>query len=211
MRLAELKNLSYDTARDYYGVGRITRFEMLLRDLLNHDLSWPDYSPEAIVALRERFNLTQEGLAVLLRVSPKTIIRWETEGEEIPGMACIALCILDRLGDGIFDLMREGDGRFTLLESLKSDPRNLTPAIADTLYNLSLQVMRTPPDPFDKDAVLELQRRLKLSRREFAEMLDVSRSTIDKWESGEITPKGPALTLMKLLWATDKDILLKLK
>ena len=209
MRLAELKKLAFNDARDYYSVGKITRFEMLFRDYLNQEIDWPHYAPEDVIALREKLNLTQEALAVLLRVSPKTVLRWETKGEEIPSTACIALCILDKLGDGVFDLMRDDAGSYTLIESLKEQKSDLTAGINDSLYNLSLRDKQILPEPFDKAAVQELRSRLRMSRRELADLLEVSPSTVDKWESGAVTPKGPSLTVIKILWLKGKEALPK--
>ena len=171
--------------------------------------SFPHYAPEDVIALREKLNLTQEALAVLLRVSPKTVLRWETKGEEIPSTACIALCILDKLGDGVFDLMRDDAGSYTLIESLKEQKSDLTAGINDSLYNLSLRDKQILPEPFDKTAVQELRSRLRMSRREFADLLEVSPSTVDKWESGAVVPKGPSLTVMKILWLKGTEALPK--
>lgn len=209
MRLAELRELTFDNARDYYGIGKLTRFEMLFRDYLNNDIDWPKYEPHDVVALRERLNLTQEALAVLLKVSIKTVLRWETEGEEIPSTGCIALCILDKLGDGVFDLMKEDVPNYVLMQALRDEPSNLTAGITDSLYNLSLREEQTVPNPFDKAAVQELRSRLRMSRREFAELLEISPSTVDKWENGAVKPKGPSLTVMKILWLKGKEALPK--
>ena len=209
MRLAELRELAFDTARDFYSIGKLTRFEMLFRDYLNNDIDWPKYKPHDVVALRERLNLTQEALALLLKVSIKTVLRWETEGEEVPSTACIALCILDKLGDGVFDLMKEDVPNFILMQTLRDEPSNLTAGITDSLYNLSLREEQKIPAPFDQTAVQELRNRLRMSRREFAELLEISPSTVDKWESGAIKPKGPSLTVMKILWMKGKEALPK--
>ena len=209
MRLAELKKLTFNTARDYYGVGKLTRFEMLFRDYLNQEIDWPKYKPQDIVGLRQKLNLTQEALAVLLKVSPKTVLRWETDAEEIPSTACIALCIIDKLGDGIFDLMKDDAAGYTLLQTLKDRPSDLTAGFADSLYNLTLREQQVLPEPFDNKVVQELRSRLRMSVREFAELLDISPSTVNKWESGAVTPKGPSLTVMKILWTKGKEALPK--
>ena len=97
----------------------------------------------------------------------------------------------------------------TLIESLKEQKSDLTAGINDSLYNLSLRDKQILPEPFDKAAVQELRSRLRMSRREFADLLEVSPSTVDKWESGAVTPKGPSLTVMKILWLKGKDALPK--
>lgn len=75
MRLSALKQLSTEECRRRLAAGQITRFQAMFRDYLNGEISWPHYCGPDVAALRERLNLTQEALAALLKVSPKTIFR----------------------------------------------------------------------------------------------------------------------------------------
>jgi len=201
MQLSKLKALSADQCWQGYLMGKVTHFECMFRDYLTGAIDWPEYGPEDIVKLRERFNLTQEALAALLGVSPKSVLRWETEGESIPTPIRISLCTLDRLGDGLFDLMK---GTRSLIEFSRSlTGQNLTRGTNSAAYSIECKRrdMGNPvPMNFDKGAVSDLQGRLRMNRREFAQALGVSQSTVDKWKSGAVAPSGSALTLLKILW-----------
>ena len=87
----------------------------MFRDYLNGQIDWPLFKPSDVVSLREKHNLTQEALGELLRVSPKTVLRWETEGETIPNTARIALCAIAKLGPGIFELMNPEIAQYDLM------------------------------------------------------------------------------------------------
>lgn len=102
MRLSALKSLTTEECRRRLAAGQITRFQSMFRDYLNGEISWPQYCGPDVASLRERLNLTQEALAALLKVSPKTVFRWEAEAETIQPNYCIALCMLDKLGEGVF-------------------------------------------------------------------------------------------------------------
>ena len=56
------------------------------------------------------------------------------------------------------------------------------------------------PDAFKAEQVQTLITRLGVSRAELARTLDVSLSTVNKWASGAVEPKGSALVLLKVLW-----------
>ncbi len=202
MQLSKLKSLSADECWQGYLMGKVTHFDCMFRDYLTGRIEWPEYGPDAIVKIRERFDLTQEALAALLGVSPKSVLRWETAGESIPTPTRIALCVLDRLGDGVFDLMKGERSLIDFSRSLSGD-RDLTRGPGSAVYNFEQQRQKTNshiPERFDQHAVADLQNRLRMNRREFAEALGVSQSTIDKWKSGAVEPSGSALTLLKILW-----------
>ena len=193
--------MSSSQSRDDYAVGKLTRFEMMFRDYLNGQIDWPLFKPSDVVSLREKHNLTQEALGELLRVSPKTVLRWETEGETIPNTARIALCAIAKLGPGIFELMNPEIAQYDLMAtSNRSD--DLVNDLHDSVhYNLRAQRRQNElPEPCDAKAVGELRSRLRMTRGEFAKLLGVAQSTTDKWENGSIQPNGPALTVLKILW-----------
>lgn len=110
----------------------------MFRDYLNGEISWPHYCGPDVAALRERLNLTQEALAALLKVSPKTIFRWESEAEALQPNYCIALCMLDKLGDGVFTLMDQHQKHFTL---------EAAPERRDNLTGISLILSATTLKP----------------------------------------------------------------
>lgn len=47
--------------------------------------------------------------------------------------------------------------------------------------------------------IAAVRKKLKLTQREFSELLNVSLKTVERWESGKTAVAGPAVTLMKLL------------
>ena len=201
MQLSKLKALSSGECWNDYIVGKLTRFECMFRDFLSGEINWPQYRPEDVVALRKRRHLTQEGLAALLKVSPKSVVRWETEGEIIPSPVHIALCAVDKLGDGVFDLM-DGESSFSRCEKSHQMPSDLIKG-TEACFDVERERKRWAsdiPSPFGNEAIKELRARLRLTKRAFAEALGVSPSTVDKWESGAVTPQGSALTLLKILW-----------
>ena len=203
MRLSQLKKLSSSEALDAYLVGRISLFQMNFSNYLRGEIDWPEYKPEEVAALREKLGLTQDGLAALLKVNPKTIQRWETEEGSIPSTALIALCTLEKLREDVFTLMDEDKPRFTLMQSVirEEEPAQ---SLDDAHPRRSNP---PPPESFGKEDVKTLQARLKLSCQAFADLLGVSISTVEKWESGSVTPRGPALTVLKLLWTHGADVL----
>lgn len=204
MRLSDLKKLTQEKALEYRLLGLITPFEHMFHKYLTGELSWHRYSTPEIVALRERFNLTQEALAELLMVSFKTVQRWESEGEEPPNTVCIALSVLDKLGIEVFKLMNTSENRFELkeVEVEAQGEENFTEKMYDsTLYNLSARRETfSVPKKFDAETVCELRRRLGMTRSDFAKMLGISASTALKWEHGDIVPKGPSLLILQILW-----------
>lgn len=202
MQLSKLKALSSGECWNAYIVGKLTRFECMFRDFLSGEIDWPQYTAADVVALRKRRHLTQEGLAALLKVSPKSVVRWETDGEAIPSPILIALCAIDKLGDKVFDLM-QGTSSFAQHEKTRLPTLDLVKGVESTNIGIEQERRRLAsdiPNPFDNQAIKELRARLRLTKRAFAEALGVSPSTVDKWESGAVIPQGSALTLLKILW-----------
>jgi putative transcriptional regulator len=46
--------------------------------------------------------------------------------------------------------------------------------------------------------VADIRHKLGLSQSEFAELLQISKRTLQKWEIGENIPTGPAITLLRI-------------
>ena len=66
MQLAKLKNLSRNQCREALLSGRVTEFEYMLHEYLTGEISWPVYRGKDVATLREKLNLTQKGLALLM-------------------------------------------------------------------------------------------------------------------------------------------------
>ena len=54
-------------------------------------------------------------------------------------------------------------------------------------------------DPYDSGRIKALRQRLQLSQTVMAYVMNISASTIRKWEIGEKRPSGPSLKLLDLL------------
>lgn len=54
-------------------------------------------------------------------------------------------------------------------------------------------------EPLSKTVIQEIRRREKVSQPVFAKFLNVSSSTVKKWESGEKRPSGAALRLLHII------------
>lgn len=55
------------------------------------------------------------------------------------------------------------------------------------------------PEPMTSAAILKLRRRHHLSQPVFASFLNVSASTVEKWESGDKKPSGAATRLLSIV------------
>jgi putative transcriptional regulator len=87
----------HETATDLYRLGFIDK-----RSMENYDALCippvPDYSPDQIKSLRERYRISQAVMAAVLNTSLSTIQKWEV-GEKHPGRPSQKLLnILDRKG-----------------------------------------------------------------------------------------------------------------
>lgn len=181
----------------------------MLKAYLDGELSWHQFSSDEIARLRVELNLTQKGLGALLKVTQETVRRWETEAEDVPDAINTVLCVLSKLGCGVFRLMEDDAGTFELVQSPRVN-MNLAQDVDDPRYNLTaaeIEDQGKAPDSFDAETVKELRRRLGMNRRQFAEFVGISLSTAVNWENGSVVPKGSALALLKVLWKWGKSAL----
>ena len=169
--------------------GSLDRFEVNLANYLEEKYSWPRYTSSEVLGIRKRFKMNQEEFGKFLNVSNKTIMRWEMADDLIPPLAHIVLCMLSNLEDLAFVMMQSKDGR---------------DGESQRIQDLWLSSMRTEAEPapevFKPADVKTLQRKLKMTRGEFSDLLGVSTATVDKWESGVYAPGGAAQNLLKALW-----------
>ena len=87
----------HETASDLHKLGLINKHTMARYDALCVP-PVPDYSPDQIKSLRERYRISQAVLASVLNTSLSTIQKWEI-GEKHPGGPSLKLLnILDRKG-----------------------------------------------------------------------------------------------------------------
>lgn len=186
---------------------KLTNIDCLFRDYLNGEIDWPQYGPQGMLAVRRQLDITRQALAELLRVPATTVARWEKGAEDIPPMVDIALCVLSKLGPQVFLLMDKDIAGFELKAAgTRGGP--LTQGLDDPVYNHTLRELQERlPEPFDKEALVALRKRLGMNRTQFAKRLGVSLKTAVNWETGATDLKGPTLELMKILWRQGLDAL----
>ncbi len=56
------------------------------------------------------------------------------------------------------------------------------------------------PDKITAEEIRTIRRKLGLTRAEFARLVNVSKKTVERWETGEREIGGPIAALVKLLW-----------
>lgn len=218
LSLSQLKKLSPLAARDLYQLGKISHFEMRMRDFVHGEMQLPVYTPADVRCLRQELGLSQSTMASLFGVQDKTVLRWERDGENIPGPACVMLCLIDKCRESFFELLKPEEKRL-VLKKFKASSKSEAQTI-EQMQNSALGTTQNPfapdklenrrkdmPETFDGQAIYHLRERLDISREDLADMLDVSLSTIIKWETGYIVPKGPTLILLKSLWLYGLDAL----
>lgn len=87
----------HETAQDLHGLGFIDKRKMEKYDALCV-APVPDYTPEQIRAIRNRYHISQAVLASLLNTSVSAVRKWEV-GEKHPGGLALKLInVLDRKG-----------------------------------------------------------------------------------------------------------------
>ena len=170
---------------------------------LDGKLTWPHFEAADIFHLRDRLNVTRLGLAKLLGVSLEEVIAWERHEAKVPSSVDIALTVLRSLGTEAFKLMnQEGtDGREKNFLLVPTSCTGHYLDCDDPEINLALQEdLKKLPEVLDAKFVKSVRSRLGLSQVEFSKLLDISLSALVKWECGSVTPRGPALILLKILW-----------
>lgn len=198
MKIDELKMMSEPEVERALALGQISYFEYGFRDFLLGRCGWRHFTGPDLIALRERLTLTQETFGYLLNVSKQTVLRWEKDGELIPQWADPVLTCVDRLEGGLFEVMRSPCNR----------PGEVRDLLGSVYYHQRYRGDAYElPEVFEGEEVKTLRARLRMTRKAFAELIDVSLSTVDKWESGAVKPKGPALTVLKLVWKEGPDVL----
>jgi len=61
------------------------------------------------------------------------------------------------------------------------------------------KIIIRPVSNFDKEEIKTLRGKLNLTQINFAQLLGVSKKTIEAWENGKNTPTGPARRIIELL------------
>ena len=63
------------------------------------------------------------------------------------------------------------------------------------------------PEPLEPKQIKKLRERAHMSQPVFARYLNISESTVEKWETGAKRPSGPALKLLSVVQKHGLDVL----
>jgi len=68
-------------------------------------------------------------------------------------------------------------------------------------------LIRAEVKPLNSSQIKSMRERLRLSQAVFASLLNISPSTVQKWEAGQKVPSGPSLKLLNLVKARGLEAL----
>jgi putative transcriptional regulator len=88
----------HEAIADLHGIGAVDKTTMRRFDALCLKTDVPKYAPEEIRALRERLNLSQAVLALVINAGVNSIQKWERGTKKPSGTALKLLSLLDRKG-----------------------------------------------------------------------------------------------------------------
>lgn len=201
MQLPKTKKSRNGQVKKLTDIEKLAASDVTLFLISRGDLIWPQWNGNAIHSFRTRFGFTQSELAAVLQVDQSTIVRWEKQGDElIPPLAQMAMTLIKRFWPDVDEVMIRSDGGTENDIKLENDVITDTEGYSDS-SDIAQILMRDRIDrsTVSKERIIRLRKELSMSREEFAEFLDVSVSTINKWETGKAIPLGPANTLLLLL------------
>ena len=96
-KTSRILDMVHETARDLHRLGVIDKRKMEnYNDLCIPPI--PEYTPDAIRSLRERYHISQAVLASVLNTSLSTVQKWEVGDKHPGGPSQKLLNILDRKG-----------------------------------------------------------------------------------------------------------------
>lgn len=178
--------------------------------LYRGDMVWPAWKGARIVQFREKNRLTQFELACILNIDAATIARWESRPDElIPMLGCIAMTHVELFWPNAKKMMM--DKKAVILQRHLRDQRQKADWEAEVFQGqiraLYKQLEPTgvlgqkigKRTPISAERIIGLRSKLVMTREEFADFLDTSVSTIDKWETAKSLPTGSANMLLRLL------------
>lgn len=229
MQLGLLKNLSYEQVNKLLTRGDISDESWQLYRIYRGFMAWPKWNGKTVADFREAMQLTQFELATILGIDSATIARWEKEPEEIlPPLARVAMTHVQLYWPNVTEMMKPS-GHEPQVVSEKPRDRLVHFAMLDVVDRLKekgvLKKKVGKRASISQEQIVAVRQKLAMTREEFADFLDVSVSTVDKWETGKSVPTGPANRLLRLLerdqvdsfdleeemFALDHEILRKLR
>ena len=210
MQLGQLKNLSYEQVKKLYESNRISKVDWDLYCIYRGDMTWPIWKGARVAQFREIHHLTQFELACILNIDAATIARWESHPNElIPILGCIAMTHVNLFWPEARQMMMDSKAK-TLTSSIRAKHQKENAKVSlyqhtlcyycDQFESVGLLVEKIGKRaPIDAERIISLRSKLVMTREEFADFLDTSVSTIDKWETNKSLPTGPANMLLRLL------------
>lgn len=204
MNYDKLKKFPLSEARLLCEAGYADPFDLRLYEYNLGQRFWRDFTWKEVIAVRKKYNLSQDMFAHLMGVTKTTVRVWEEKPkfdiqpyfpykvrqQTTMRSVSIALTALDRMGEDFFCLMhkRAPDGRNE-------------PYLPSTIK----ETRKPTPTTFHSSEIRTLRNTLGLTRRELAYWLQVTPNTVDKWENDTNTPKGPSLLILQILWEKGLD------
>ncbi|MFI3272893.1 MAG: transcriptional regulator [Pseudomonadota bacterium] len=87
-----------ETAQGLHSVGLIDKRRMEELEALYRVNQIQQYTGESVKTLRERLQISQAALAIIINTSPHTVRAWEANKKKPSGQSCLLLDLLDRKG-----------------------------------------------------------------------------------------------------------------
>ncbi len=88
----------HETMRGLHAGGLIDERRMRAFEALYRTNQVPQYTGESVKALRNRLQVSQAALAIIINTSAHTVRSWEAGKKKPGGPSCLLLDILDRKG-----------------------------------------------------------------------------------------------------------------
>lgn len=222
VKLYQIQNWERRKVLQAYREGLLTWDDVSLYDLHHHICYWPQLTGDDVKAFRKEEHLTQFELATIIGIDKSTVVRWEQSSDPLSSLANTAMNILKK-------------ERFNIIRCVKINP-DYAPEYEDALADSDddseantfhfVQPMLLSQNEQKKllsDSIVndvtsldirKLRAQLKLNRKEFAQLMRVSVSAVDKWERNLTNIPGPVKMLVMLMRTNDdfaQELIKKLK
>ena len=205
MRFRELKSIEDAELLRLIKENKIAPTDACLLQLHRGWLDWPVKTGQDLAQFRNRYNLTQTELSLLLKVTPAAIGRWERL-ELLPANISILLTCLESQN---FMQTLENGNVHAFFKTKECSPLSKngysfqSPTSSPPINSLTGKKGSNPLPPtyqsITAQDIRDLRENLRLSRKAFAQLLNVTTNTIDKWEAEATTPSGTAVVLLNIL------------
>lgn len=205
MTRTQLKRLPVDEAIELYKSGKLSNVDYALYCLERGLMDWPEVTKDGLRSLRRKYDLTQKEMALLLGVSQQTIMRWEGQAETVPAPIRLVIRKMDSSMDEFLGHLQLMPGH---PEYAKEFRKKFNAEMREVEKDNAITPLELSGDDEEsllatRSEIINLRRRLSMSRGEFAQFLHVSPSSVDKWENGTSRPLGVVEIFLKILARDD--------